>query len=196
MTTIVVRREKRQPPPRPSSVMEHSGGCGQRSDQNWPSCNHSRSCYPAGNVLQSGKKYPGKWTRNPPRLCIQGKADVCNPDLQGPHREQSFWRFQQTMQVHHATLARKATGDPLLKEIKDKFKESIEGSTTSQMQLLQNTVVPSSTGVSEVFEPPIRLPSHIRSSPDSSSVLCVSQILQATVNSQSADSVERCFITQ
>ena len=39
------------------------------------------------------------------------------------------------------TVARKATGDPLLQEETDRFKESLKGLTMSQMQLLQNSVV-------------------------------------------------------
>ena len=46
-----------------------------------------------------------------------------------------------TLQIDDKTVARKATGDPLLQEETDRFKESLKGLTMSQMQLLQNSVV-------------------------------------------------------
>ena len=46
-----------------------------------------------------------------------------------------------TLPTYDTTVTRKATGDPLLQEDKDRFKESLKGLTMSQKLLLQNTVV-------------------------------------------------------
>ena len=46
-----------------------------------------------------------------------------------------------TLPIDDRTVAKKATCDPLLQEDTDRFKESLNGLTMRQMQLLQNTVV-------------------------------------------------------
>ena len=63
-----------------------------------------------------------------------------NLDIQGPHGNDHY-HYTNRRRSDDATVARKATGEPLLQEDEERFKETIKGLSTIQMQLLQNTVV-------------------------------------------------------